>query len=213
MGFEKFSILGHSMGGGLGCLFAATHPEMVEGLVMLDMIKPAPVSRNTQDLISRTRLSLDTFIKLEEKLSLKGEKVYDTEEEALKRLKEGAASDHGDSLTDESARMMTRRGVRRTEGGGFIFTRDLRHRSIGLYGFSDEVLQEFARNVKCPHLVIKATDSPRYDSEESDNAILPIYKQNPKFNIVSVQGSHHVHLNSPQLIVPHIDKFVNKHFH
>ena len=68
MGFEKFSILGHSMGGGLGCLFAATHPEMVEGLVMLDMIKPAPVSRNTRDLISRTRLSLDTFNKLEEKM-------------------------------------------------------------------------------------------------------------------------------------------------
>ena len=211
MEWKKFSILGHSMGGGLGCLFSATHPEMVESLVMLDMIKPAPVSRNTQDLISRTRLSLDTFIKLEDKLALKGEKVYNTEEEAVRRLKEGAASDHGDSLSDDSARIMTRRGVRRTEEG-FIFTRDLRHRSIGLYGFSDEVLQEFARNVKCPHLVIKATDSPRYDSAESDNAILPIYKQNPKFDFVSVQGSHHVHLNSPELIVPHIEKFVNKHF-
>ena len=60
--------MGHSMGGGLGCFFAATHPEMVEGLVMLDMIKPAPVSRNTSDMISRTRLSLDTFIKLEDKI-------------------------------------------------------------------------------------------------------------------------------------------------
>ena len=203
--------MGHSMGGGLGCFFAATHPEMVEGLVMLDMIKPAPVSRNTSDMISRTRLSLDTFIKLEDKIVHKGEKVYETEEEAVKRLKEGAASDHGDSLSDESARIMTRRGVRAVEGG-FIFTRDLRHRSLGLYGLSDTVLQEFARNIQCPHLVIKASDSPSYDSQESVDAILPIYEKNPMFEIINVQGSHHVHLNSPEKIVPHIETFFNKYF-
>ena len=37
---SKFSLIGHSMGGGICSAFAATHPELVEHLVSLDMICP-----------------------------------------------------------------------------------------------------------------------------------------------------------------------------
>ncbi len=36
---DRFSLLGHSMGAGMALLFAATHPEMVERLIMLDVGK------------------------------------------------------------------------------------------------------------------------------------------------------------------------------
>ena len=37
---SRFSLIGHSMGGGICSAFAATHPELVEHLVSLDMICP-----------------------------------------------------------------------------------------------------------------------------------------------------------------------------
>ena len=58
------------------------------------------------------------------------------------------------SVTDDSARIMMRRGVAETEGG-VRFTRDLRHKVPSLYGISEDMSFEFARNIKCPHLLIK----------------------------------------------------------
>ena len=58
------------------------------------------------------------------------------------------------SVTDASARIMMKRGVMETEGG-VRFTRDLRHKVPSLYGYSEDMAFEFARNIKCPHLLIK----------------------------------------------------------
>ena len=57
-------------------------------------------------------------------------------------------------MTAESARIMLRRGIRPVEGG-VSFSRDLRHRGYSLYGLVDGMCEEFARNIQCPHLLIK----------------------------------------------------------
>ena len=46
--FDKFNLLGHSMGGGMCFVYAVTHPEHVQRLIVLDAIKP--VSR-LEDLL------------------------------------------------------------------------------------------------------------------------------------------------------------------
>ena len=86
-GWDKFGLIGHSMGAGMSSMFAATYPEMVEALVMIDIVKP--VGRKTEDILERTRQSIDSFFTIEDKIA-KGEKVYSSEEEAFKRLQDGA---------------------------------------------------------------------------------------------------------------------------
>merc|ERR1719244_874523 len=135
-----------------------------------------------------------------------------TEEEALKRLMESANFMHGeDAVTESSARTMLKRGLKLSScGEGFVFTRDLRHRIPSMYGLPGEFLEEFARNIKCPHLLVKATGSQDYDRTELIEKILSIYSENPNFQIASIEGSHHVHLNSPELLAPEIESFVSK---
>ena len=89
-GCDKFGLIGHSMGAGMSSMFAAIYPEMVEALVMIDIVKP--VGRKTEDLLQKTRESIDLFLTIEDKIS-KGEKVYASEEEAFKRLQDGARYD------------------------------------------------------------------------------------------------------------------------
>ena len=48
-------ILGHSMGASMCMLFAATHPEMVRRLIMIDSFKP--MSRDPSLVVDMTRLS------------------------------------------------------------------------------------------------------------------------------------------------------------
>ena len=124
---------------------------------------------------------------------------------------------------------MLKRGLKQS-GEGFVFTRDLRHRVPSLYGFFDEYLEEFAKNISCPHLLIKvggsggtkrnlmlyfhqqASGSPHYESEEIIQRFLEIYRLNNQFEMVTVEGSHHVHLNNPERVVPSIVSFLNKYF-
>ena len=66
--------------------------------------------------------------------------------------------DHGEgALTEQSGAVMLRRGLRLSEEAeGRVFSRDLRQMSVfSLNGLSQEVLQQFARSIKCPHLLIK----------------------------------------------------------
>jgi len=212
MGWDKFGLLGHSMGAGMCSLFAATFPEYVEALIMLDLVKPS--SRRVDEVVERTRNAVQSALDIEKKLKEKPEKVYKTEEEALERLIASSVFMHGENaVTENSARTMLKRGLKISDcGTGYVFTRDLRHRIPSMYGMPGQFLEEFARNIKCPHLLIRASNSPDYDSPELVQKILEIYSENPDFQTATVEGSHHVHLNSPELVAPHITNFVEKHF-
>jgi len=65
-GLSRFSLLGHSMGGGMSMLFTATHPERISRLIMLDIAKPT--SLKVDHVVQRTRLHVDDFLRTEAKL-------------------------------------------------------------------------------------------------------------------------------------------------
>ena len=125
-----------------------------------------------------------------------------------------------------------------------IFYRDLRHKVPSLYGFTDEYLEQFAKAITCPHLLIKvdtglllvhviwywsligqydfilvshwsdfqASGSPHYEDDAIIKRFLDIYSHNDKFELVTVEGSHHVHLNNPERVVPAISSFIQSKF-
>ena len=67
--------------------------------------------------------------------------------------------------------------------------------------------------VQCPHLVIKATQGPRYMSEEVYSRIHGVFRRyNPNFVYREVQGGHHLHLNTPHTLAPVINTFLDKKF-
>ena len=72
----------------MASIFAATYPEMVEALVMIDLVKP--VGRRIESVVERTRLSVDNQISVEEKIQASNGRVYKSEEEALSRLLDDA---------------------------------------------------------------------------------------------------------------------------
>ena len=110
-GWDSFGLLGHSMGAGISSLYAATFPEQIKALIMIDLIKP--VSRRADELVERTRNAVVGRLDLETKMNNRPEKVYPTHEEALARLIESSTFMHGkDNVTEASARIMLQRGAR-----------------------------------------------------------------------------------------------------
>ena len=84
----RFGLLGHSMGAGMCSLFAAVYPEMVEALVMIDLVKP--IGRKMEDVVEKTRMSIESALKIQDKIATTPDKVFPSETEALNRLQEAA---------------------------------------------------------------------------------------------------------------------------
>lgn len=83
---KSFGIIGHSMGANYGLLFAATHPEAVDFLIMLDIAKP--ISRPLEATVTRARKGVDDFMSCEENSIQKLPKEH-TLETATNRMIEG----------------------------------------------------------------------------------------------------------------------------
>ena len=83
---EKFGIIGHSMGANYGLLFASTHPEMIDFLIMLDITKP--ISRPLEAFVPRARKAVDELLSCEVLSAQKAPKEH-TLESAISRMIEG----------------------------------------------------------------------------------------------------------------------------
>ncbi|XP_037076368.1 serine hydrolase-like protein [Pollicipes pollicipes] len=95
-GWQRFSLMGHSMGSGMSMLYAATFPEDVESLTVLDLVKflTRPVDQHP----SITRDAVLAFGETERKLSAGSRPQYGYDE--LRRRLVEAVSDLDDAAAD-----------------------------------------------------------------------------------------------------------------
>ncbi len=116
---EKFSILGHSMGGSTGFLVASLYPKMVDRLLTLDICKPVgvPLLRHTQNKTEAIEILLDLERKSANPKSQKSYKL----DELVNRFVESMNG----TITSEAVRILLKRGAK-PSGNGFIFSHDPR---------------------------------------------------------------------------------------
>lgn len=116
---QKFSILGHSMGGSTGLLFASLYPNLVDRLLTLDIVKPVtvPLLWHSQNLSEAIDLHLDYERKSGNPMF---QKSY-TLEELVNRYVESL----GRTISPEAVRILLNRGAKKS-GDGFAYSFDPR---------------------------------------------------------------------------------------
>lgn len=115
----QIKILGHSLGGAIGFLYAASYPNEVDLLISLDIV--SPTVRNAEKSAAGTADGIDRFLKYE-KLTLDSVPCYDYNE----MLEIVLDAYHG-AITRESAEVMMRRGMKPAPTPGkHHFSRDPR---------------------------------------------------------------------------------------
>lgn len=198
------SCIGHSMGGQMGKLFAAVYPEHVERFVMLD--SAGPVAMEPEEVAHGTRRALDELMKLEDRVSTaNGGARESTRAEALDRIKRRMYS----SLTDECVETLMVRYLRPGPSPDkYLLANDPRLRVTYSEWFSVGQHRDVVRNIRCPTLLIMSTDSDVY-FKDVYGWFLHLYRSNPNFRIVRVEGNHDVHQNYPHRVAPFINRFLH----
>lgn len=199
-GWKEVNLLGHSMGGGVAMLYAGTFPEKVNKIVMLDLVKP--MTYPTDTCAERTRESIEQAIKLESKLNSQPPS-YD-----YTTIVERMVKSYGHSLTEESAKLLLKRGSQINEDGTYSFQYDPRLKTKNLLSMTLDQQKKFAERIQCEMIIVKASLGPLYEDKSIYDEIMSIYEKNAKsFKYITVEGTHHVHLNTPEAVAPIINKF------
>ncbi|KDR12428.1 probable serine hydrolase [Zootermopsis nevadensis] len=199
--WEKITILGHSLGGAIGFLYAASYPDDTDKLICIDVASPA--FADVSEMVDMTRRGIDKFLKYEN-YTKKDEPCYGYEE-MLNVMLLG----HDGSLTLASGEILVKRGSYKDPvTNNYLFTRDVRLLSL-IPCISLEVASEYARNITCKVLNIKAKPGSRYRCNDLYHAILDEIKETARhFEFFEVEGTHHLHLNNPEDISSYVINFL-----
>jgi pimeloyl-ACP methyl ester carboxylesterase len=199
--WEKFAWLGHSMGAGIGALYASIFPAQVERLVMLDLVMPI-TGESGDDYAKKMSIGIDQFLALEEKIQPIPPSYESTD--AVDRLVKATRN----SLTSDSAKILLKRGSRLNKDEKFSFTRDLRLRSPSILRFSRDQCFSLLSEIRCPLLIVKAKDAPWFEAKEVCLKAIDIYKQHcSSFEFAEFDGNHFIHLNEPEKIAETVSRF------
>lgn len=190
LGWDRFHLVGHSLGGGVAAVFAASFPELVESLVLIESL--GPLSHPEAEVPER----IAQHGRSRAALARKSKPVYPTVEEAAQaRFRAG-------DLSLESARILAARGTEPRDGG-VTWRSDPRLKLPSPLRLSETQVQACLKAIQCPTLAIRARSGLSWPESGVKARLACI----PQLEWVEVEGGHHVHLDAPERVLPLLQKF------
>jgi pimeloyl-ACP methyl ester carboxylesterase len=192
---EKISLIGHSMGGTISFLYAGTFPEKVRKLVLVEGI--GPIAMRFVDAPPRMERWLAEVKAVPQRKVVE----YATLEKAAERLRR-----KNPRLKPELALELARSGMKRTDGGKWVWKFDPLHRTIAPQPFYSGQAVEFFRRIQCPVLIVdgaKSRQTPRPDLEERLSALLD------RSHAEIEDAGHMVHHDNPEGLAQAVAAFLN----
>ncbi len=179
LGWQRASLLGHSLGATLASLFAAIYPERVERLLLVEGL--GPLTHTLDDALPRLRTALDQHAAFAARRPLR---VYATIDEAV------AARRMANDLSDAAARAIVTRGVRKVEGG-FVWSSDPRLTLASPQRYSEDEVLTMLAGIRAPTRLVLAEPSTSYLPPAMMQARAACV---PQMQLTCLPGNHHLHL-------------------
>ena len=192
-GWARATLFGHSLGGTLASLFAASHPERVKTLLLVEALGPLTVA--PEDTLAQLRRGLDERAAFANRRALR---VFGDLEAAI----EARAMASG--FSSEISRALVERGVQEVEGG-YVWSSDPRLTLTSAQRYSEAQVLAMLGGIRAPTLLILAEPATSYlpDAMMRERAA-----QVADIEMVRVAGHHHVHLESPQAVFEIVERFI-----
>jgi pimeloyl-ACP methyl ester carboxylesterase len=179
LGWDRFNLIGHSRGAIIASLFAASFPERVASLVMLDAVGPQPVPA------ASFPGQLRRFLEDKGRMLARENRVVPSIEQAV-----AARQDKG--LASEPARLLAERNLRPCDGG-FTWTTDPRLRGASAVKLGAEQVSAVLGALSMPTLLMLASRGLGGQHAELES----MARQSiPGLEMEYVDGSHHFHMES-----------------
>lgn len=196
LGWERFALLGHSMGAGIASLVAAGAPERVDRLLAIEALGALP------EAPEQTVRRLREAVAAARALPRKRLRVFPDLEPAVR------ARMQVNGLGEAVARLLVERGVRAAQAqdgtDGFQWSSDPRLTLPTMVRMTQAQVRNLVAGIQCPTRVIYADPPQSYLPEplRSEHAALL-----PRGERIVLAGGHHLHMEDPRAVAAAIGDF------
>ena len=188
LNLKNFHIIGHSMGAGIGSLFAGTFPEQILSLIMIDGLGPlVNPPTDARDILR------DSILKQENK-KLRKRSFEDITLAIKARMSAG-------DLSFESAKVLVENQMIKNESG-WRWTYDYKLKYTSSLRLTPEQLESFFIKIKCPAFIIAASKGYILKSPYWNKRLLI-----ENLSECELDGGHHLHMDKPKETAHVINKF------
>lgn len=182
LGWTRFGLLGHSLGGAVASMLAAACPQRIDRLFLIEALGPLTAA------VDQTLTLLQRAISQRHGLPAKALRVFASEAEAARTRAQA-----GD-LSLEAAQIMVARGIKPATGG-FVWSSDPRLTLTSPQRYIEAQVLAVLDELRVPTQLILAQPAPPFLPEALINARIA---RVPDIDVVRIAGHHHLHLDDPQ---------------
>jgi pimeloyl-ACP methyl ester carboxylesterase len=186
LGWPRFALLGHSLGGALATLLAAVAPERVSSLHLIEAL--GPLSAEAEGTAQRIAAAIAARHALEHK----PKRVFADADTAVRARMQA----HVTPLDAASARLLVARGLAAVPGG-FAWTSDQRLTLPTALRLSEAAVRDCLRSIRCPVRVVVADPAPPYFPPAMREARAACVAD---LRVQVLPGGHHLHMTTPDAV-------------
>ena len=201
---SKITMVGHSMGAGVSCIYSAAFPEQVDCLVLLE--GAGPLARNTADIAMHVRKHVQR--RMLGNLKPREPRLYESLEKAVAARMATATFFPGDQwLSNAAAKEMVLRSTRSVGTDGSVqFIHDQRLQWPSLQYFSIDQTEALYQNIKCPSAIVMAEKGWPFDEDLYKRTLNLLKPQ----HVAKLPGSHHFHADpeTAEAVAEHVLQFI-----
>jgi pimeloyl-ACP methyl ester carboxylesterase len=191
--WDRYCLLGHSMGAAISSMVAAVEGERVERAAFIDALGPLATPASEAPRVLREALEQ------ERALLLRPHRGSPDLEEIAARLGEARSDVPLSKLLP-----LARRSATKGEDGVWRFGFDPRLQGASRLRLVDEHVLSFLESILCPVLLVRPTRGWPISDEEVARRSARV----ANLHVEWVEGGHHVHMASPDLVAPVIEPFL-----
>ncbi|WP_286235233.1 alpha/beta fold hydrolase [Thalassotalea sediminis] len=192
-GWQSVDIVGHSMGGMVAQAFAASFPEKVSSVTLIDAM--GFITESAENTTQQLRKGMKSRLQL----STKSKPVHLSVESAIKARM--SVSD----LTYESAKLIVGRGIVAHENG-YTWRADSRLRNTSPYRLTKSQARQLVSDIASPVQLICGD----HGLDIVDKGIATFKAYFKQLTVHQIAGGHHVHMELPKKTAVLIDEFIKK---
>lgn len=181
LGWDRFVLLGHSMGAGIASLTAAAAPERVERLIAIEALGGLRGPEN------ETAQRLREHVRAARALSSRKLRVFPDLAAPIR------ARMMANQLSEPCARLLVERGVKPVEGG-YSWCSDQRLMLPTAMRLSEAQIDDLLAAIECPTQVIYATPAQSYYPEPLRSQRIGLLREG---HLAVFPGTHHLHMEHP----------------
>ena len=193
LGWERFSLLGHSMGAGIASYLAGTIPEKIKYVMLIEGL--GSIAQEPEEMPENLRQAANQWLHLSEKKM----PFYQDIETAVKvRLDVGG-------ITESSVRTLVARGLQPVDGG-FTWRSDPRLKIRSRHYLTEEQARAFLQKITAPVLLIEAEKA---EKDQWTELLLKRIPYTKTLRHLTIAGEHHLHLDDPEPVAVAIREFIS----